>query len=218
LVVKWICGRPANITNDPKGFFSSDYYASKLIHYLSEERPKDKPFFAYLPFSAPHWPLQVDKQYRNKYKGRYDAGPEALRQERLARLKELGLIPKDVVPHDVVAPEKAEWTQMTDEERALSARAMETYAGMVENMDWNIGRVLEYLEKIGEKDNTFIVFMSDNGAEGAAFEALPTLGPDLIRVIDTFYDNSLDNVGNHNSFVWYGPRWAQAATGKIKLL
>jgi arylsulfatase A-like enzyme len=125
--------RKANRTNDPNGFFSSNFYASNLIEYLSD-RPADKPFFAFLPFSAPHWPLQVDKSYRDKYRGVYDAGPEVLRQQRLTRLRELGLIPKDVVPHEVVAPEETEWSRLTDEERKLSARAMETYAGMVENM------------------------------------------------------------------------------------
>jgi len=96
----------------------------------------------------------------------YDEGPEVLRQKRLAKLKELGLIPPEVVPHDVVAPEQSEWEHMSEEERKLSARAMETFAGMVDNMDENIGKVLEYLKEIGEFENTFIIFQSDNGAEG----------------------------------------------------
>ncbi|KAF5373747.1 hypothetical protein D9758_000708 [Tetrapyrgos nigripes] len=206
----------SNITNDPKGFYSSDFYADNLIKYLSE-RPKDKPFFAFLPFSAPHWPLQVDKRYRDKYKGMYDEGPEVLRQKRLVKLKELGLIPSDAVPHDVVAPEVSEWEEMTDEERKMSARAMETFAGMVDNMDENIGKVLDYLKEIGEYDNTFIIFQSDNGAEGLAYEAIPVMGKHIMTVIDKFYDNSLENIGEYNSFVWYGPRWAQAATAPSRL-
>ncbi|KAJ6625837.1 aryl-sulfate sulfohydrolase [Mycena sp. CBHHK59/15] len=166
---------------------------------------------------SPHWPLQVAKEYRDKYKGVYDAGPEALRQRRLAKLKEMGLISADTVAHDVVAPASSEWSAMTDEEQALSARAMETYAGMVENMDWNIGRLLDHLEKIGERENTFIIFQSDNGAEGAALEAMPVLGPDIMSVIRKYYDNSLENVGEHNSYVWYGPRWAQASTAPGRL-
>ncbi|KAJ7495877.1 alkaline-phosphatase-like protein [Mycena galericulata] len=206
----------ANMTNHPTGFFSSDYYASNLIQYLNE-RPADKPFFAYLPFAAPHWPLQVSKEYREKYKGLYDDGPEALRQRRLFRLRELGLISEHAVAHDVVAPGTSEWSEMTEEERALSARAMETYAGMVENMDFNIGRVLEHLDKIGERENTFIVFQSDNGAEGAALEAAPVLGKSIMDVIRKYYDNSLGNIGEYNSYVWYGPRWAQASTAPSRL-
>ncbi|KAJ7691279.1 alkaline-phosphatase-like protein [Mycena rosella] len=206
----------ANVTNDPAQFFSSDYYATNLIQYL-DERPTDKPFFAYLPFASPHWPLQVHKGYRDKYKGVYDDGPEALRQRRLAKLREMGLISADAVAHDVVAPDMSEWEEMTDEERALSARAMETYAGMVENMDWNIGRVLDHLDKIGERENTFIVFQSDNGAEGASLEAMPVLGQRFMDVIGKYYDNSLENIGEYNSYVWYGPRWAQASTAPSRL-
>ncbi|KAL0578679.1 hypothetical protein V5O48_003299 [Marasmius crinis-equi] len=207
---------PSNTTNDPAGFYSSDFYTDNLIKYLSE-RPADKPFFAFLPFAAPHWPLQVHKQYRDRYRGFYDDGPEALRQRRLESLKRLGIIQPGVVAHDVVASAESEWTSLTDEERRLSARAMETYAGMVENMDENIGKIVAYLEEIGERDNTFIIFQSDNGAEGASYEAIPTLGKDIMTVIQKHYDNSLDNVGEYNSFVWYGPRWAQAATAPSRL-
>ena len=204
--------RQPNTTNARDGFFSSDFFAGRMIEYL-EARPKDRPFFAYLPFSAPHWPLQADKAYRDRYKGVYDDGPEALRQKRLARLRELGLIAADTVAHEVVARAESEWARLSAEEKALSARAMETYAGMVENLDANVGRVVDYLEAAGELENTFVVFMSDNGAEGASFEARPTMGNDLMAVIRKYYDNSLDNIGEHDSFVWYGPRWAQAATG-----
>ncbi|KAJ3782438.1 alkaline-phosphatase-like protein [Lentinula aff. detonsa] len=206
----------ANTNNDPKGFYSSDFYVENLVKYLSE-RPTDKPFFAFLPFAAPHWPLQVNKAYRDRYKGVYDDGPETLRLRRLARLKELGLIAQDVIPHDVVAPPETEWSAFTDQERKLSARAMETFAGMVEKMDENIGKILNYLEEIGEADNTFIIFQSDNGAEGASYEARPTMGDSVLDVVNRFYDNSLENIGEYNSFVWYGPRWAQAATAPSRL-
>lgn len=73
----------------PEGFYSSDAFGDKLLQYL-KERDQSRPFFAYLPFSAPHWPLQAPREIVEKYRGRYDAGPEALRQERLARLKEAG--------------------------------------------------------------------------------------------------------------------------------
>ena len=205
----------ANTTNNPNGFYSSDFYTDNLIKYLSE-RPVDKPFFAFLPFAAPHWPLQVDKKYRDRYQGVYDDGPEALRQRRLENLRNLGIIRPDVVAHEVVASSESEWESLTDEERALSSRAMEAYAGMVENMDENIGKIIAYLEGIEEKDNTFIIFQSDNGAEGASYEAIPTIGKDIMAVVRKHYNNSLENIGEHDSFVWYGPRWAQAATGEFQ--
>lgn len=165
--------RKANKTEDPNGFYSSTTYTTRLLDYFKERTPEDKekPFFAYYPFTAPHWPLQCTKAKRDKYKGRYDSGPFELRKERLAALKKLGIIDKDVVPHEVVPLQGYEWDTFDDDRKKLSARAMECYAGMVEMIDDNVGRVLEYLKETGEYDNTCIVFMSDNGAEGAAVEA-----------------------------------------------
>lgn len=100
----------------------------------------------------------------------YDKGPYALRERRLHKLKELGIIDAGVVPHQVETTTMGigEWDELTADERKLSCRAMEAYAGMVDTMDVNVGKVLDYLKATGEYDNTFVVFMSDNGAEGAA--------------------------------------------------
>jgi len=206
----------------PEDFYSSDAYADRLMEYLDDRsrEEKDQPFFAYLPFSAPHWPLQAPKEVCDKYQGVYDAGPEALRQRRLARLKELGMIAKDIRPHPVVMPDGGKpenWTDVPEHVRESSNRAMEVYAGMVDRMDWNIGRVIDHLKAIGEYDNTFILFMSDNGAEGASYEAMPIIGTSIMDHVHKYYDNSLENIGRGNSFVWYGCRWAQAATAPSRL-
>jgi arylsulfatase len=199
-------------------FYSSDSYADTLLRYLRDRAPEDdRPFFAYLPFQAPHWPLQAPEESIAKYRGRYDAGPDALREERLTALKRLGLCPPDVEPHPVVPDGAPEWADMTAEERALSARSMEVYAGMVDRMDQNVGRVVDYLAETGELDNTVVIFLSDNGAEGAIVEAMPILGDLIAAQIEKHCDNSLDNVGAPNSFIWYGPRWAQAATAPSRL-
>lgn len=203
--------------NLPEDFYSSDAFADKLIQFLGERGADDeRPFFAYLPFSAPHWPLQAPADIVEHYRGRYDAGPDALRAERLARQKALGLLDAEVSAHPVVAP-TPEWDALSPQEQAFSARTMEVYAAMVERLDWNVGRVIEHLKQTGEFDNTFVLFLSDNGAEGALLEALPIFGPDLQRFIRDYYDNSLDNVGRGNSYVWYGPRWAQAGTAPSRL-
>ena len=199
-------------------FYSSDYYTDTLLRYFGERsEDDDRPFFAYLPFQAPHWPLQAPSESTAGYRGRYDAGPDVLREERLDALKRLGLCPPDVVPHPVVADGAPEWADMTADERAISARTMEVYAGMVDRMDWNIGRVIDYLTETGELDNTVVIFMSDNGAEGAIVEAMPLLGPRIVKLVEEHCDNSLDNLGNGTSFIWYGPRWAQAATAPSRL-
>lgn len=106
------------------------------------------------------------------YRGIYDTGPYALRDRRLAKLVEMGIISADVKPHDVVHGNYSEWDDFNAYEKACSVRAMEAYAGMVEQMDNSLGRVLQHLRDSGEYDNTMIVFMSDNGAEGAALEAI----------------------------------------------
>ena len=201
--------------NLPENFYSSDYYATKLIDYLSE-RTDDRPFFAYLAFTAPHWPLQAPADLVAKYAGHYDEGPEVLRQTRLRRMKDLDLCSHTVVAHPVISETKP-WDDLQAVERALSARAMEVYAAMVDRMDWNIGRVIDYLRGTGEVEHTVVVFMSDNGAEGAIVEAFPILGPHVRDFVRTYCDNSLDNIGRGNSFVWYGPRWAQAATAPARL-
>ncbi|KAL1878121.1 hypothetical protein VTK73DRAFT_8001 [Phialemonium thermophilum] len=202
-------------------FYSSDAYGSKMIQYLASrsEEEKAKPFFAYLPFSAPHWPLQAPKEVVDKYRGMYDDGPAALRLRRLQRLKDMGLVEQDVKPHPVVhcPGEPEDWDKLDPDTRAKSARAMEVYAAMVDRMDWNIGRVIDYLKKSGEYDNTFVLFMSDNGAEGASYEAQPILGDEIMSHIKKYYNNSLDNIGRRDSFVWYGSKWAQAATAPSRL-
>src|SRR6202021_1846738 len=152
-----------------------------------------------------------------KYRGPYHDGPDALREARLAALKRLGLCPPDVVPHPVVADGEPEWSEMSADEQALAARSMEGYAAMVDRMDQNIGRVIDHLTETGELDNTVVIFLSDNGAEGAIVEAMPILGGAIAAEIEKNWDNSLDNAGAANSFIWYGPRWAQAATAPSRL-
>lgn len=201
-------------------YYSSDYYATKMIQFLQEREAdsgkKERPFFAYLPFTAPHWPLQAPRGNIDRYQGVYNDGPDKLREKRLKRQQEMGLLPEDVEAHPVVADTK-EWDDMTAEEKAWSARTMEVYSGMVDRMDENIGRVFQQIKDAGEWDDTFVIFMSDNGAEGAVLEAIPMTGEVIKKTIDKEYNNDLENLGNRDSFIWYGPRWAQAATAPSRL-
>lgn len=198
------------------------------MKYLASRTPeqKQKPFFAYLPFAAPHWPLQCTPEDRKAYAGMYDDGPDALRLKRLARLAELGIVRPDAEAYPVVTTALG-WEEMSEYERKCSARSMEVYAGMITSMDRAVGTVIDYLAETGELDNTFVVFMSDNGAEGAAL-GMPAyrlffvvfapcscahnqteskgVMTDFTRDIDEYYDNSYENLGNHNSYCWYGPR------------
>ncbi|KIH93271.1 arylsulfatase [Sporothrix brasiliensis 5110] len=205
----------------PDNWYSSNGYGDKMLQYLKDRQAskeeKQKPFFGYLPFTAPHWPLQAPPELVQKYRGVYNDGPDALRLKRLENLKKLGMIPVDVEPHPVVADEVKEWAALTEEERANSCRAMEVFAAMVECIDINVGKVVDYLEETGELDNTFVCFLSDNGAEGAAYEAYPIVQSSMVGHLKKYYNNNIDNLGNGDSFIWYGPRWAQAATAPSRL-
>lgn len=189
----------------PEGWYSSNGYGDKMLQYLKERKASgdERPFFGYLAFTAPHWPLQAPQEYIKHYRGVYDDGPDALRQKRLKRLQELGMVPQDVEPHPVVAEEVKEWKDMSTQEREASCRAMECFSGMVEAIDANVAKVVDYLEETGELENTFVCFLSDNGAEGAAYETYPIIQGNMIQHLKKYYDNSLDNLGNYNSFIWY---------------
>nr|WP_218647671.1 arylsulfatase [Sphingobium lactosutens] len=192
----------------PKGRFSADYFTDRLIGFLEAGARDARPFFAYLPYSTPHWPLQAPPEVIAKYKGRYDTGYEALREARLKRQKELGLVPADLAPHDWqdVKP----WAALTPEEKAIESRKMEVYAAMVDRMDQNVGRVVDALKTLGKYDDTVIIFLADNGPEGNVIDAphQALLKPEGKAQLGI--DNSIGNIGTATSYVGYGPGWAQA--------
>jgi arylsulfatase A-like enzyme len=199
----------------PVGRYSADQFADQLIGFLDagakDEAKKGadaRPFFAYLTFTTPHWPMQAPAETIAKYKGRYDAGYEVLRAERLERQKKLGLVARDQQPHplDKVKP----WASLSAEEKAIEARKMEVYAAMVDRMDQNVGRVVAELKRTGKYDNTVIVFLADNGPEGNEIDAPFQIRgvPDGARKLGI--DNRLENIGNATSYVGYGAGWAQA--------
>lgn len=94
---------------------------------------------------------------------------------------------------------------------------MEVYAAMVSHMDASIGKVLDHLRSTGELANTFVLFMSDNGAEGLLLESIPIINENIFEHIEKYYNNSIENVGRKDSYVWYGPHWASAGTAPGRL-
>lgn len=207
-------GRPVRF---PDGAYSSDLVTDRMIDFLdsSARAGEDRPFFAYLAFTAPHWPLQAPQSLIRKYRGRYDMGYDALRDSRLAAQKRLGLISADVVPHPMTGVRP--WLSLDAEERARQARMMEIYAAMVDSMDQNVGRIVAALKRLGRYDNTVILFLSDNGPAGNA-DATPDHRrrgpPDPSLGID----NSLGNMGNASSYLSYGPGWALAGSAPSRLM
>lgn len=203
-------GKAIDIPRD--GFYSSQAFTDKLLDYLKSGEKSGKPFFGYLAFTAPHWPLHAPDADIAKYEGRYKEGYDKLRKERLERMKRLGIVPADTPVYEGHA-HWPKWESLTPAQQEAEARRMTVYSAMVDHMDRQIGRVLDYLKAKGELDNTFIFFMSDNGADGNSVY-------DVGRTrewIEKDMDNSTANTGKPGSFIEYGPGWAQVGSTPFKL-
>jgi arylsulfatase len=137
-----------------------------------------------------------------RVRGRYDEGYDVIRERRFQRLKELGYVPADAAEPRLAAALKP-FNELTPEQQAQDIAAMEAYAAMVERLDTEIGRVLRHLDEIGERDNTLVIFMSDNGAEGTGN------GPFQAEYRARF-DNSVANIGRRNSYPMIGLGWGEA--------
>lgn len=197
--------------------YSSQFYVDKMLEYIATNNVPvagaRKPFFAYLAFSAPHWPLQAPAEAIARHKGKYDQGYEVLAKQRLQRQIELGILP----PNTPLSPRPSDapaWQNLSAKEKALSARRMEIYAAMVDEVDRHTGRLIDALDTQGVLDNTIVIFMSDNGAEGHSLDALfpePVFPKAREWVLGTFkYD--LESLGTADSYVLYGPGWGWAGT------
>lgn len=198
--------------------FSEDItdHAIKYIYHQHIAYP-EKPFFLYLAFGAMHTPHHAPKEYIDKYKGKFDAGWDKIREQWYERQKELGIIPADTKLTDrneFVQP----WDSLSEKQKKVYARFMEAFAGMLEHTDAQIGRLIDYLQQIGQLDNTVIVFLSDNGAsaEGGVtgtinnfYKPSSTREEDGDNDIDYLYEH-IDEIGTQAAFNHYPQGWANA--------
>ncbi len=150
----------------PEDHFSSRSFTDFLIEVIDANRADDQPFLALLAFQAPHSPLAVPDDWRDRYAGRYANGFQGIQERRLTALKRSGLVRKDVVPFPGL-PTIPHWKELSDEDKKRLALRMELYAAMVENLDFHLGRLLDHLETIGERRDTLVLFLSDNGASAS---------------------------------------------------
>ncbi len=189
------------IVPEANTFYATNLYTDEALKFINQNS-KDKPFFLYLAYTAPHWPLHALPEDIEKYEGVYDDGWEAIRNNRHQRLIELGLIDADTQLSPKNKPDR-NWEGLSPEEQKNEARLMEVYAAMVDCMDQNIGRLLEQLEKNGQIDNTIILFLSDNGGATAGRLNEGKYGN------PRFSPNALP--GTPESFVGYGHNWANVS-------
>jgi arylsulfatase len=186
----------------PAGYIT-DVWAARLIADIARNKDDGKPFFAYAAFTSPHFPLQAPDSLIDKYRGKYDTGYDAVRQARLARQKALGLFAQEFPPANPVSESLGykTWENLTEDEKRFEARRMEVYAAMVENLDWNVGRIVRSLKESGLFENTLIVFTaSSTGAQSVATHR------SMVGI-----DNRLENLGRKNSWISYTERWAEVS-------
>ena len=197
----------------PEDFYSTPFYTELMMDYINEDLDDGKPFFAYLSYTSPHWPLQAPQESIARYKGVYDSGYDALQEKRLQNLKDLDLVGAEVEPFPRLLDQRP-WGELSPEEQRYQAKIMEIYAAMVDDVDVYIGRMIDYLKEVGEYENTVIFFMSDNGPEG---HALQHSFPEVAAWAAECCDNSYENIGNADSYVWLGPNWARAGNTPLRM-
>ena len=218
----------AEATQDP-GYYYTDAISREACAFVREQGDSDDPLFLYVAYTAPHWPLQALEDDIAKFRGRYDAGWDALRQQRLERLRESGLLAGSLdsladCPRD---PGEPSWEQA--DHKAWEARRMEVYAAQLHRMDQGIGQILDALDAAGRLDNTLVIFLSDNGAcaevlplDGSA-EAFKKRRPDLDRLkprngneLQVGNEPSI-NPGTEDTFASYGRAWANLSNTPFRL-
>ncbi len=151
-----------DFTPPDSGFYLTDVIGDHAVSFLDEGSGNKEPFFLYLAFTAPHWPLHALPEDIARYRGKYLKGWDTLRAERYRRMLKEGILDSSVLlsPRDERSPS---WDTLTEEQKKMWDLRMAVYAAMIERMDQNIGKVLDQLEKMNESDNTLIIFLSDNG-------------------------------------------------------
>jgi arylsulfatase len=201
------------LTGLPKDFYATKTYTDKLIGYIDAGRADGKPFFAYVSHQAPHEPYHLPKDWRERHVGQYDIGWDQLRQQRIKKMVELGIMPEGTTLAERLwfIPD---YSLLAPATRAVFGRKMELYAGLVENMDHHIGRLIDHLKKIGEYENTVFIFFGDNGAEGNELAHMIGGTPgtrDNLFFAANWSQTHPKAWGDPGSCVSYGAGWAQVS-------
>ncbi len=212
--------RPLPPVEPDSGYYSSNAIAEQACRFLEEHRQQTPtaPLFMYLAFIAPHFPLHAPREDIDDYRGRYDGGWDRIREERLARLRDMGIVDCELSPRQPrtkprwnLSPEELQrrigpgevpralaWRSLGQEQRAFQAEKMTVHAAMVQCLDRAAGRVIARLKEMGEWENTVTLFVSDNGA--SAEQIIRGDGHDPRAV-----------PGSGESYLCLGPGWSTAA-------
>ena len=193
-------------TDVPKDFYSSKFFVDQMIKFIEEDKEEDAPFFSYLSFQAQHIPLQAPKKFIDKYIKTYEAGWEVLREQRKIRAVENGIFPSDKDIVDSLSRFES-WSEVEQEDKKMLIKSMAVFAGMLDAMDFHLGRFINYLKEEGLYENTIFIVTADNGPEGND----PTehkAWRDWFKT--TIYDRDYETLGDQDSYVFIGTEFAQA--------
>ena len=197
-----------------EGYHLTEDLADRAIQFISDAKQVDpeKPFYLHFCPGATHAPHHVPKEWADRYKGVFDDGWDAYREKVFARQKELGILPQDaeLSRHD---PDVPAWESLTDDQRRLYARMMEVFAGFLSHTDHHIGRLLEYLERIGALENTLIMVVSDNGASSEGGPTGTTNEAQFFNNAQEPFEDSLaaiEEIGGPKHFNHYPWGWTFA--------
>ncbi len=219
----------AKRTYAPGEFYSSDVFGDYALDFIADGHKRRQPWFLYLAFNAPHFPLHAREQDIARYEKLYAQGWDKIREQRLVRQKELGLVPGDLklTPRSNIPANRFNmqtgwadkdnpaWDSLPADRRADLARRMAVYAAMVDRMDQVIGRVVARLKETGQFDRTLIFFLSDNGAcaEWDPWGFDEVSGPKNVLHVG----EDLKRIGGPDSYVSYGSAWANACNTPFRL-
>lgn len=196
----------------PEDFYSSRFLIDKTIEFIASNQHDGQPFFAYVPFQAVHIPVQAPQAYIDRYMGVYDGGWHELRKQRRDRVVELGLLPPDIDMVEMATTD--DWASLSSERKRYEAKRMAVYAGMIEAMDFHIGRLVAYLQTQGLYENTIFIFTSDNGSE-ASGPSDPQSFPANRGPTQLGYHLDYDRLGLQGSYNTINPGFASAAASPL---
>ncbi len=197
------------VTEPEDPIYSTTLFTDQLISFFEEDRGSDQPFFALFAPTAPHWPLHMPPGMKHSVQGNYHGGYDKLRRQRLAGAVQSGVLPEADI--QVYQSKAAAWNTLDDDEKALQALVMEIYAAMIAHLDQEIGRLLNYLQDIGALENTLILVINDNGAQGG-----PVFGGPPSYLKGRSFDNRPENLGRGGSWANMGQGWADAVNAPFR--
>ena len=199
---------------DDSTFYLTNEITREAIGMIQKNETANKPFFLYLAYNAPHWPLHALPSDIEKYKSKYDEGWDVIRSRRHENLVKLGIISNNqpIAPRPTTIPD---WESLSVEEKRSWASRMEVHAAMIDNMDSNIGLLIDYLKETGQYENTAFFFISDNGAAGEDVEqvfrrAQANAAPTGAETLPSGF-NAQGPLGSADSYYSITHRWAYAA-------